>query len=155
MVFEWTTEELGAQATVCAGGRYDGLVKQLGGGDTPAVGFALGMERVMLMLEALQKFPDQLEHGVDLFMALIGEDNQARGLLLAEEIRENLPGLRILTHCGGGKYNSQLKKAYASGAQYALVLEAEELKLKALDDEGSTQVLNESDVLSKLQTLFS
>ena len=85
MVFEWTTQELGAQATVCAGGRYDGLVQQLGGADTPAVGFALGMERVLLMLEELGKIPARYRQHVDVFMALLGEANQVKGLLLAAE----------------------------------------------------------------------
>lgn len=154
MVFEWTTEELGAQATVCAGGRYDGLVKQLGGGDTPAVGFAMGMERVLLMLDELGKVPDTISQNVDIFVALIGEENQAKGLLLSENIRQALPSLRVLTHCAGGKYNSQLKKAYASGAQCVLVLEANEIKLKMLDDEGNTEVLDSQDIISKLGNIF-
>ena len=154
MVFEWATEELGAQATVCAGGRYDGLVKQLGGGDTPAVGFAMGMERVLLMLEELDKIPAALSQEVDVFMALIGIENQSKGLLLAETIRQALPDLRILTHCGGGKYNSQLKKAYASNASCVLVMEAEEIKLKMLDVEGPAEVLESSDLVSKLNDIF-
>ena len=154
MVFEWTTEELGAQATVCAGGRYDGLVKQLGGGDTPAVGFAMGMERVLLMLDDLGKIPDAVSQSVDIFIALIGDENQAKGLLLAENIRQALPSLRVLTHCGGGKYNSQLKKAYASGARCVLVLEADEIKLKMLDVDGQTELLNSQDVIGKLENII-
>ena len=154
MVFEWTTQELGAQATVCAGGRYDGLVQQLGGADTPAVGFALGMERVLLMLEELGKIPARYRQHVDVFIALLGEANQVKGLLLAEKLRRQLPALGILTHCGGGKYNSQLKKAFASGAQCALVLEGEEIKLKMLDAEGESEVLNAADVVEKLTTIF-
>ena len=154
MVFEWTTEELGAQATVCAGGRYDGLVKQLGGGDTPAVGFAMGMERILLMLDKLGKIPDVVEKSVDLFIALIGDENQSKGLLLAESIRQAIPSLRVLTHCGGGKYNSQLKKAYASGAHCVLVLEANEIKLKMLDDEAQNETLSSHDVISKLENIF-
>ncbi len=154
MVFEWTTEELGAQATVCAGGRYDGLVKQLGGGDTPAVGFAMGMERILLMLDELGKIPDVVGQSVDLFIALIGDENQSKGLLLAESIRQAIPTLRVLTHCGGGKYNSQLKKAYASGAHCVLVLEANEIKLKMLDDEAQNETLSSHDVISKLENIF-
>jgi histidyl-tRNA synthetase len=155
MVFEWTTQELGAQATVCAGGRYDGLVKQLGGGDTPAVGFAMGMERVLLMLEDLGKVPEAVGQGVDIFIALIGDQNQAKGLLLAENIRQAMPSLRVLTHCGGGKYNSQLKKAYASGAQCVLVLESDEIKLKMLDDEGQNEALDSQAVISRLEKIFT
>ena len=154
MVFEWTTEELGAQATVCAGGRYDGLVKKLGGGDTPAVGFAMGMERVLLMLEDLQKIPNEINQDVDLFMALIGNENQAKGLLLAEEIRQVLPELRVLTHCGGGKYNSQLKKAYASEARCAVIMEAEEIKLKMLDADVPVEVLDNAALINNLKELF-
>jgi histidyl-tRNA synthetase len=154
MVFEWTTEELGAQATVCAGGRYDGLVKKLGGGDTPAIGFALGMERVLLMLEDLQRMPAEINQEVDLFIALIGNENQAKGLLLAENIRQELPAIRIFTHCGGGKYNSQLKKAYASEARCVLVLEAEEIKLKILDADVSAEVLDNADLVNKLKDIF-
>ena len=154
MVFEWTTEELGSQATVCAGGRYDGLVKKLGGGDTPAIGFALGMERVLLMLEDLQRMPAEINQEVDLFIALIGNEIQAKGLLLAENIRQALPAIRILTHCGGGKYNSQLKKAYASEARCAVVLEAEEIKLKILDADVPADVLDNADLVSKLKDIF-
>ena len=155
MVFEWTTEELGAQATVCAGGRYDGLVKQLGGGDTPAVGFAMGMERVLLMLDELGRIPDAISRSVDIFIALIGDENQEKGLLLAENIRQALPSLRVLTHCGGGKYNSQLKKAYASEAHCVLVLEDDEVKLKMLDDEAKTEVLDCQGIISKLGNIFT
>jgi len=154
MVFEWTTEELGAQATVCAGGRYDGLVKQLGGGDTPAVGFAMGMERVLLMLEELGKIPAAVGQNVDIFMAIIGGENQPKGLFLAEEIRSALPALRVLTHCGAGKYNSQLKRAFASGATCVLVLEDEEIKLKMLDADGQADVLDSQGIISKLKTIF-
>ena len=155
MVFEWTTDKLGAQATVCAGGRYDGLVKQLGGSDTPAVGFAMGMERVLLMLQELRKLPPTLEKQVDVFIAIIGEENIPRGLALADELRRKNPVLRVLTHCAGGKYNSQLKKAYASQASWALVLEGSEIKLKMLDDDGQSSILAEQDVAARITTLFN
>tara|TARA_R100001143_G_C3352245_1_gene130227 strand:+ start:239 stop:1528 length:1290 start_codon:yes stop_codon:yes gene_type:complete len=155
MVFEWTTDKLGAQATVCAGGRYDGLVKQLGGADTPAVGFALGMERILLMLEELNKLPNKLEQQVDVFIAIIGNENFSSGLLLAEELRREMPFLRVLTHCGGGKYNSQLKKAYASNARCALVLEEDEIKLKILDDEGQSSELEAEGVCRTIKTIFT
>ncbi len=154
MVFEWTTQELGSQATVCAGGRYDGLVKKLGGADTPAVGFGMGIERVLLMLESLDKMPTGLDKRVDVFIAVIDSDKQARSLLLAQELRSSIPGLRVLTHCGGGKYNSQLKKAYACGAYCALIFEQSEIKLKMLDDEGASVALNASEVTDKIKILF-
>jgi histidyl-tRNA synthetase len=155
MVFEWTTDKLGAQATVCAGGRYDGLVKQLGGADTPAVGFAMGMERVLLILQELTKLPSSLEKQVDVFIAIIGEENILRGLALAEKLRQKNPALRVLTHCAGGKYNSQLKKAYATQAPWALVLEGNEIKLKMLDDDGQSSTLAEKDVADRITTLFN
>jgi histidyl-tRNA synthetase len=158
MVFEWTTDKLGAQATVCAGGRYDSLSRQLGGADTPAVGFALGIERLLLMLEETGKLPETVLTSVDVYMAVIGEGVKEQAFRLAEEIRRQLPGLRVLTHCGGGKYNSQLKKAYASGARCAVILEGEsalaELKLRILDDEGETTSLPPASVCERLSAIF-
>jgi len=147
LVFEWTTDKLGAQATVCAGGRYDGLAKQLGGSDTPAVGFAFGMERLLLLLEETGALPAGLERTVAVYLAVIGDDVQLQGqaLLLGRELRQALPGVGILTHCGGGKYNAQLKKAFAAGASVAVILEGEGLqnsvKVKVLADGGTTTEL--------------
>lgn len=142
LVFEWVTDKLGAQSAVCSGGRYDGLSKQLGGTDTPGVGFALGMERLILLLEELDRLPAETAHTVDVYLAVIGSGVTEQAQLLAREIRQNLPELRVLTHCGGGKYNSQLKKAFASGARCALILEGDEaqaeIKTKILDDDGAT-----------------
>jgi histidyl-tRNA synthetase len=145
LVFEWTTDKLGSQATVCAGGRYDTLSRQLGGTDTPAVGFAMGLERLLLLMEAAAAFPVGLERQVDLYIAVVGEGVRTQALLLADRLRAQLPGLRILTHCGSGKYNAQLKKAFASGASCALILEGEteqqEVKLRILADGGETHQL--------------
>ena len=85
---------------------------------------------------------------------VIGDENQAKGLLLAEALRRELPALRILTHCSGGKYNSQLKKAYASSAQCVLVLEDDEIKLKMLNAEAQAEVLDSQEVVSKLKNIF-
>lgn len=155
MVFEWTTLELGTQATVCAGGRYDGLVRQLGGADTPAVGFAMGMERILLMLDELRKLPAGVEQYADVFIAIIGDENLSRGLRLAEQLRQANSELRVLTHCGGGKYNSQLKKAYTCKARWALVLEGDEIKLKMLDDEGQSSILAQQEVAGEIDRLFN
>jgi histidyl-tRNA synthetase len=155
MVFEWTTQELGSQATVCAGGRYDGLVKQLGGADTPAVGFAMGMERILLMLEELTKIPELISQHVDIFMALIGAENQSKGVSLAEQLRQHFPSIRVLTHCGGGKYNSQLKKAYASEARCVVVLEDEAIKLKMLDSGDQSDIADEQELITKLSNIFN
>jgi len=158
MVFEWTTNKLGAQSAVCSGGRYDGLSKQLGGTDTPGVGFALGMERMILLLEELGRLPADINRQVDVYIAVIGEGVRQQALLLAAELRQGLPGLRILTHCGGGKYNSQLKKAFASGARCALVLEGSEaqseLKFRVLNDEGATTTLALDAVQEQLLAFF-
>jgi len=123
-VFEWVTDRLGAQGTVCAGGRYDGLVEQLGGHATTAVGFAMGVERLVALLEEGGIEPGEQ---VDAYLILMGDGAQREGLLLAEKLRDQLPELRLITHCGSGGYKSQFKKADRSGARYALILGDDEL----------------------------
>ena len=122
-VFEWTTDALGAQGTVCAGGRYDGLVEQLGGKPTPAVGFAMGIERLILLLEQQGM---ELPPPVALYITAMG-DVQANALALAERLRDALPGVGVQCHCGGGGFKSQMKKADRSGARYALILGEDEV----------------------------
>lgn len=124
-VFEWVTDKLGAQGTVCAGGRYDGLVEQLGGKATPAVGFAMGVERLVLLLQELEAFPEGLQQTVDAYLMVVG-DVQADAVKLSETLRSDMPYLRLQVHCGGGSYKSQMKKALKSGADVALVLAADE-----------------------------
>ena len=119
-VFEWVTENLGAQGTVCAGGRYDGLVEQLGGKSTPAVGFAMGLERLVLMLETLDL--TDVRRAVDVYMVTAGEGTMMAGLKLAEHLRERIDGLRVMTHFGGGNFKKQFKRADKVGAVVALVL---------------------------------
>jgi histidyl-tRNA synthetase len=123
-VFEWTTDRLGAQSAVCAGGRYDGLVEQLGGKSTPAAGFAIGLERLAELL-ALQGDAPQLvrTHG---YLVLLGEESETQGMRLAERLRD--AGLRIECNCGGGGLKAQLKRADRSGARHALLLGAEEVR---------------------------
>ena len=125
-VFEWVTTELGAQGTICAGGRYDGLIEQLGGKPNHAVGFAMGMERILALLENRVDLHNR--QSVDAYMILVGEDAQKAGVLLAEEIRDSLPGLRLQMHCGSASFKSQFKKADKSGAVYALILAEDELQ---------------------------
>ncbi|HHJ17733.1 MAG TPA: histidine--tRNA ligase [Gammaproteobacteria bacterium] len=143
-VFEWVTDQLGAQGTVCAGGRYDVLVEYLGGRATPAVGFALGLERLIALLEnQAVAFPDAAPH---LYVVSLGAQARQQGLLLSEQLREALPALRVLTHCGEGSFKSQFKKADRSGARYALVLGEEELQrreagLKPLRERGEQQTV--------------
>ena len=123
-VFEWITNQLGAQGTVCAGGRYDGLVEHHGASPTPAVGFAIGLERVLELIDFKNTVDKHTPH---VYILISGKQATKRGILLAEQIRDQLPGLRILTHCGGGSFKSQFKKADKSGAQLALVLGENEL----------------------------
>ncbi len=138
-VFEWVTDRLGAQGTVCAGGRYDGLVAQLGGRPTPAVGFALGLERlVALVREQGLEPPPAAPH---LYLVAVGGAAQAQAPRIAESLRDRLPGLRLQVHCGGGGFKSQFKKADRSGAAHALILGEDELErgvagLKPLRAEG-------------------
>jgi histidyl-tRNA synthetase len=124
-VFEWITSDLGAQDAVCSGGRYDGLVAQLGGEPVPAIGWALGEERVV----ELMRLQGQAgaESAVDVYLALAGAAAERAGLQLAERLRDALPGLRIETNCGGGSFKSQLKRADRSGARVALILGDDEL----------------------------
>ena len=124
-VFEWVTDSLGAQGTVCAGGRYDGLVSQLGGKETAAVGFAMGLERLIALLETTgvaERLPVP-----DVYLVTMGEVPARKGMLLAERLRDALPELRLVSHCGGGGFKNQLKKADKSQARYALILGEDEL----------------------------
>lgn len=126
-VFEWVTDKLGAQGTVCAGGRYDGLVAQLGGKATPGVGFAMGVERLVLLLETLDLLPAELNRAADVYVCAFGEAAELAALTLTERLRDELPGLRLLLNSGGGSFKSQFKKADKSGARYALILGDDEL----------------------------
>jgi len=156
-VFEWVTDQLGAQGTVCAGGRYDALVEYLGGSATPAVGFALGLERIIALLEQRQAaIPDNDPH---LYIVTVGEQAQRHGLLLSEQLREALPALRVMTHCGGGSFKSQFKKADRSGARFALVLGDDEVAkrqagLKALREQLEQQTVGFEDLPGRLAELF-
>ncbi|MBF1800370.1 histidine--tRNA ligase [Alloalcanivorax profundimaris] len=146
-VFEWTTDALGAQGTVCAGGRYDGLVQQLGGKPTPAVGFGMGLERLVLLLE---KQGQELPGPVAIYITAMG-NVQAQALALAERLRDALPGVGIQCHCGGGGFKSQMKKADRSGARYALILGEDEVAagqvaVKPLREQDEQQQLNEDEV---------
>ncbi|MGX5913326.1 histidine--tRNA ligase [Aliidiomarina sp. Khilg15.8] len=125
-VFEWVTSSLGAQGTVCAGGRYDGLVEQLGGKATTAVGFAMGLERLVLMLEQLDQA--DLPSPVDIYVAAMGSAAELPAVELAEKLRDEFPQLRVMQHCGGGNFKKQLKRADKSGARIALLLGEDEIK---------------------------
>ncbi|MEW5709434.1 MAG: histidine--tRNA ligase [Pseudomonadota bacterium] len=122
-VYEWVTDRLGAQGTVCAGGRYDGLVEQLGGKPTPACGFAMGVERLLALLAEKE---EPAPAPVDVYMVHQGERASDLAPRVAEALRD--VGLRVVLHCGGGSFKSQMKKADASGAQVAVILGEDELQ---------------------------
>jgi histidyl-tRNA synthetase len=124
-VFEWVTSELGAQGTVCGGGRYDGLVAQLGGKSIPAAGFAMGMERLVLLLEAQGIVEGSA--AADVYVVAVGDEAQVHALVTAEALREQKPNLRVMQHAGGGSFRSQMKKADKSGASIALILGEDEV----------------------------
>ena len=153
-VFEWVTDRLGAQGTVCAGGRYDGLVQQLGGRATPAVGFAMGLERLVALLDE-QGFGDDAAP-LDAYLVTLGAAARQRGLKLAEELRDELPELRLLSHCGGGSFKAQFKKADRSGARFALILGEGELErgvvgVKPLRDDSGQQEIALNDLTAFLR----
>ena len=126
-VFEWITESLGAQGTVCAGGRYDTLVEILGGKPTPAIGFAMGVERLVLLLETLNLVPDSVSNAVDINVVAVGERANSAVLPLVETLRDAAPELKVLVNCGGGSFKAQMKRADRSGAACALILGDDEL----------------------------
>ena len=125
-VFEWVTTSLGAQGTICAGGRYDGLVEQLGGKATPGFGFALGIERLVLMLTNSEIITN-VRPQVDAYIVILGDDAQIKANKLAELWRDQVPNIRLQCHCGGGNMKKQLKRADKSGAQIALILGDDEI----------------------------
>ena len=125
-VFEWVTDQLGAQGTVCAGGRFDGLVEQLGGKATPAAGFAIGLERLAALLEC--DSPGKYFQPPHAYLVMVGEAAQHQGMELAEFLRDNIPGLRLVTHCGGGNFKAQFKRADKSDARLALLLGEDEVQ---------------------------
>jgi histidyl-tRNA synthetase len=142
-VFEWVTTELGAQGTVCAGGRYNRLVEDLGGRPTPAIGFACGLERLVLLLTSAGSEQKKLP---TVYLALMGEGAKERGILLAEELRSAFLSLQIISHCGEGSLKSQLKSADKSGALAAVILG--ETELAAQQATIKNLVTGEQDVVS-------
>jgi histidyl-tRNA synthetase len=157
-VFEWVTTTLGAQGTICAGGRYDGLVEQLGGKATPAFGFALGIERLILMLTELDKVTN-VRAQVDVYVVVLGDNAQIAANQLAEQWRDKVPGIRLQSHCGGGNMKKQLKRADKSGAQIALILGDNEIAeqqvmVKYLRGQQEQQSLAFDQIPSLLTTLI-
>ncbi len=150
-VFEWVTDELGAQGTVCAGGRYDSLIEQLGGKANHAVGFAMGMERLLALMETLNNVP--VARPVDVYMIRVGEKAEKEGLRFAEVIRNEIPGLKLQVNCGGGSFKSQFKKADKIGAEYAIILGDDEVGrgevgIKSLRHEQEQQTLPQTQAIA-------
>jgi histidyl-tRNA synthetase len=129
-VFEWVTSELGSQGAVCSGGRYDGLVAQLGGEHTPAIGWALGEERLVELLRVQNGEVPAVPP--DVYFVIAGERAEAEGMGIAERLRDALPSARIEVNCGGGSFKSQLKRADKSGAAWALVLGDQETEKRVV-----------------------
>lgn len=150
-VFEWITDQLGAQGTVCAGGRFDGLIEHFGGTATPAVGFAMGMDR---LIELLQDNDTQVASVPDIYLISVGQEAIRLGLVLAESLRDNLPKLRIVNHCGGGSFKAQFKKADKSGARYAIILGEDEINRRIINVKdlhiGQQHAVAESDLIDFL-----
>jgi histidyl-tRNA synthetase len=124
-VFEWTTDALGSQSTVCAGGRYDGLVEQLGGASTPGIGWAMGQERIVMLLE--KQGLGALRDRPQVYLVLVGERTEIPGFRLAEQLRDAWPDLKLQINLGGGSFKTQFKRADKSGAQFAIVLGDDEV----------------------------
>lgn len=155
-VFEWSTDKLGSQDAVAGGGRYDGLVEQLGGKPTPALGFSIGMERAILLMQ--QSDEVDLENKKDLHVYLItdGDKSFVGGLKVANYLRSNVKNLRLLLHCGGGSIKSQFKKADKSGARYAVIVGEHEMKtncvsLKFLREDLPQQTLYQDELAEYLK----
>jgi histidyl-tRNA synthetase len=153
-VFEWVTDKLGAQGTICAGGRFDGLVEQLGGKATPAIGFALGLERLIELLE----IPEDVQHenNLNVYFVLMGGEALSKGFPLAEQWRNEISGLKLQVNCGGGSIKSQMKKADKSGAGLAFILGDDELEknvitVKFLREKKEQEVIELSQVTDYLK----
>lgn len=154
-VFEWVTDSLGAQGTICAGGRYDGLVEQLGGKPTCAVGFAMGLERLILLLDTLGLVPEEANSNADVYVTAMGEAAVAPAMALAETLRNELEDRVVVSHCGGGSFKSQMKKADRSGARYAVILGENELAngtvgLKPLRSDEEQRSVAQNDLATVL-----
>ena len=154
-VFEWVTEHLGSQATICAGGRYDNLVAQMGGTAVPAVGFAIGSERLLLLMDQFST-PDLSKNTPFIYILASGEGTQLAALTLAEVLRSQFPGQGVELHTQGGSFKSQFKKANKSGARFAVIIGEQELQdnrisLKDLRSESAQITLDQTALMTYLQ----
>jgi histidyl-tRNA synthetase len=152
-VFEWVTDQLGAQGAVCSGGRYDGLVEHLGGKATPAIGWAIGLERLVELCRVSADI--EVSAAPDVYVVAVGDGATAQALLLAEQLRNEVSGLAVEVNCGGGSYKSQFKRADKSGARVALILGEQEVadgqvSIKALRGAADQQTISRDAVAAAL-----
>jgi len=152
-VFEWVTDDLGSQGTICAGGRYDSLIEQLGGKANHAIGFAMGMERLLLLIEQLEDVP--VEKMVDVYMICVGPEAEKLGMCLAEKIRTEIDGIKLQLNCGGGSFKSQFKKADKSGAEHAIIIgedevSCNEVSLKPLRTDQQQKNISHEQLIQEL-----
>src|SRR5699024_1392369 len=152
--FEWTTDKLGSQGTVCGGGRYDKMVEELGGRATPAIGFGMGMERLILLCQACEVKAKEIAPLVT--TVFLGKEAERVGLTLVESIRDAMPGEKIMLNLGGGSVRSQMRKADKSGARWALIMGEAELQngsvvVKDLREEGSQETISQSELVAWLK----
>lgn len=157
-VFEWVTDSLGAQGTVCAGGRYDGLVEQLGGKATQGVGFAIGLERLVLMLQTFE-LDKNLESAVDIYVTAMDESVELYARQIGESLRDTLPKVKVMNHCGGGNFKKQMKRADQSGASVALIIGQDEMlsqqvAVKYLREKQPQETVAASELTHFIETLF-
>ena len=157
-VFEWVTSALGAQGTVCGGGRYDGLVEQLGGHATSGVGFAMGLERLVLLVQEVNK-SIPVKSAVDIYVVYQGEGTTLAAFQLAEKLRSELPHLSTMLHCSGGNFKKQFKRADKSGATLALVLGESEVQnnqvvVKHLLGEAEQQTIDVANLIEHVKAQF-
>ena len=156
-VFEWSTDMLGSQSTVCAGGRYDGLVAQLGGAATPGIGWAMGQERIVMLLE--KQGLGITAQRPQIYLVLVGERTELEGFKLAEQLRDAWPELRLQINLGGGSFKTQFKRADKSGAEFALVMGDDEVArgvvaLKALRREMAQEECPIAGISERLGALL-
>tara|TARA_B100001146_G_scaffold211350_1_gene209920 strand:- start:1817 stop:3118 length:1302 start_codon:yes stop_codon:yes gene_type:complete len=158
-VFEWKTNHLGSQDTVCAGGRYDNLIEELGGKACPAIGFSIGMERLILLIQESIDSRFLEDQSIDCFFVCFGEESILKGMMFAEQIRDRIPSLKLKVNLGSESAGSQFKKADKSGARFALVigdaeLEDEVISCKDLREKSEQETLDLESLISKLENKF-
>jgi histidyl-tRNA synthetase len=157
-VFEWVTDSLGSQGTVCAGGRYDGLVEQLGGKATQGVGFAIGLERLVLMLQTFE-LDKNVESVVDIYVTAMDESVEFYAIEVSELLRDALPQVKVMNHCGGGNFKKQMKRADQSGASLALIIGMDEMvsqqvAVKYLREKKPQEIISVDELTYFIKKLF-